>query len=262
MNIDEGLGSRWRPVVCSIANDLPESSVHFLLICKKTETFQRSMAVPMSIRIFLYSRRTHVWYGRVKQRRLLSIAGLWMKRDKQTTTYTRTKKWNRTKSYADASSQTTATLPCPHTISAVFHLLPFSVSVVLGGAPRTSVCVCVCAYCPYASERTKEEKKANHVLWILVVHTDGRATQWHHSLAISYTRTFRSFALVYSRYLLLSAEVSGARALVFVRIAFVFGCSKRAQYYIGVSDTWPPPLENSTQHTILLSFQSVTTENT
>lgn len=259
LNIDEGLGSRWRPV-CSIANDLPDSGVHLmlLLVCKKTETFQRSMAVPMSIRIFHYSRRTHVWYGRVKQRRLLSIAGLWIKRDEQTTTYARTKKWNRKKWYADASSQTTAMLPCPHTMSVVFHLLPFGVFVGCVRWCTTYERVCVPTVRMLCRERKTRKKQimcCEYPFCIQMVAQHNDTTRW---LSLTLVRFVR--LLLYIPHI--SCWVLRSRALVFVRIAFVFRCSKRTQHNIGVFDTWPPPLENSTQHTILLSFQSVTTENT
>lgn len=107
--------------------------------------------------------------------------------------------------YADASSPTKATLPCPHTISVVWicFLLVFHSAQC---APDRCVLVVLCehAYFPYAFGENEKSKSCV----VLVVHTDGHPIHWQrnakHSLTISYTHALHSLPTISLRALTLA----------------------------------------------------------
>lgn len=141
--------------------------------------------------------------------------------------------------YADASSPTKATLPCPHTISVVWicFLLVFHSAQC---APDRCVLVVLCehAYFPYAFG--ENEKKQ-------IMCCARCAYRWSPNTLTAKREAFSDY-LLHSCVTFVADDIASSthsRVLVFIQSASVFSCRYTI---IGVFDTWPPSLENSTTH--------------
>lgn len=196
----------------------------------------------------------HMWYGWVRQRRLLYIAGVCVHRNEETTTSVRyfflLKKQQELICRRVIANNGNATLSSHNfcCLDLLFYSssIPFNVRSIavcwLYCVHRLRWCVCEQWACLLSVCLRRERKnKANHVLCLLCIqmvtqYTDSetRSILW---LSLILMRSIRFRRYLFERSLSRSSVHSICVCILL-----------SAHTVIGVFDTWPPSLENSTTH--------------